>query len=137
MLGNAWTALKTAAISSFGSSKCLNGTGSSFRKSSASPRLSFEFTPMNTTSPLRFSAWSRKKGNSSRQGPHQLAHLFTTTGLPRSLLERAARSVAAAGDEVALEGGASSELQPARATQSRSSSGGQPAHAAKDGRALE
>ena len=45
-----------AAISSCGSSKCRNGTGSSFRNCSASPRLSFEFTPMKTTSPLRFFA---------------------------------------------------------------------------------
>ena len=49
-----------AAISSFGSSKCLNGTGSSLRKASASPRLSFEFTPMKATSPLRFSACLRR-----------------------------------------------------------------------------
>ena len=84
MLGNACTALKAAAISSFGSSKCLNGTGSCLRKSSASPRLSFEFTPMKATLPLRFLAWSRKNGNSSLQGPHQDAHLFTTTGVPCS-----------------------------------------------------
>ena len=81
-----------AAISSCGSSKCLNGTGSSFRNCSASERLSFEFTPMKTTSPLRFSACFLKKGNSRRQGPHQEAHLFTTTGVPRSFSMRASKA---------------------------------------------
>jgi hypothetical protein len=92
VLGNACTAFIAAAISSFGSSKCLNGTGCSSRNFSASERLSFEFTPMNTTSPLRFVAWSLKKGNSRRHGPHQEAHLFTTTGVPRASSMRASKA---------------------------------------------
>ena len=47
---------------------------------------------MKATSPLRFFAWSLKNGNSSRHGPHQDAHLFTTTGVPRSFWMRASNA---------------------------------------------
>src|SRR5918994_7328899 len=113
-----------AAISSFGSSKCLNGTGCSFRNSSASERLSFEFTPMNTTSPLRFSACSLKNGNSSRQGPHQDAHLFTTTGVPRSFSIRASKASRPPLKKLAVASAPLSELHPAYAIASTSTSGG-------------
>ena len=47
---------------------------------------------MKEISPLRFFACFLKNGNSRRHGPHHDAHLFTTTGVPRSFWMRASNA---------------------------------------------
>ena len=84
MLGNAWTALKRGGDLELRVLEVLERDGLLLQELLRRRAVSFEFTPMNATSPLRFFAWLLKKGNSRRQGPHHDAHLFTTIGVPRS-----------------------------------------------------
>src|SRR3954452_11418391 len=55
---------------------------------SASPSLSEESTPTNATFLASCTAAFCMTGNSARQGPHQDAHLLTTTGWPFSEASR-------------------------------------------------
>src|SRR5437016_3353474 len=60
------------------------GSASARRKWRAAVSLSLALTPGNATRWPYEDATCWKIGNSDRHGPHQDAHLFTTTGRPRS-----------------------------------------------------
>ena len=90
---------------------------------------------MNTTWPLRFFGLVAENGNSSRQGPHQLAHLFTTTGLPRSLSIFFSNASLPPAKKLADGGASSGVAASGEGRRQQQEYGGQPTHAPKDGRA--
>src|SRR5437870_1887647 len=84
VVGKMGTIPSVPEIARLWSLKLGYGSGSRARNRRAAASLSLALTPRNATRLPSDDATCWKIVNSERHGPHQEAHLFTTTAWPRS-----------------------------------------------------